>query len=114
MRSRISIVVIALLAFTGIACDALFSKHTKTAVDAGCELLRVFPGTEDEQALCATAADLLDIATMIRSARADASDPISRFTTKSARCRIVPGQTLCATDDELAWAIRELHARKSS
>jgi hypothetical protein len=109
MKARIFISVLALLSFLLLSLQSGCSllAPAKKAADDSCKVLKVFPGTEDEQAMCATASDLLDLATMIREARADASvdDKIMRLSARSGRCQIIPTQTVCATDDELAYAI---------
>ncbi len=82
------------------------TQQIGAATDAACTLLDAFASSPEEEALCATADDLAAIANSIRLARADAGPG-----RKSGICRIVPTQTVCATDGELAAAIK---ARKAS
>jgi hypothetical protein len=74
--------------------------------DVACSLLTAFGGTSDEQTLCADATDLAVIADSIKLARAD-----SGLGMKANKCKLVPLTTVCATDTELATAIK---ARKGS
>jgi hypothetical protein len=78
------------------------AQQAGAVADATCTILDAFAGSSEEQAICATADDLIDLAATIRAYRSDAGP--SRFVAKkSSNCRIV--HTVCATDDELAFAI---------
>jgi hypothetical protein len=77
-------------------------KEQGAVVDATCELLQAFGGTPAEMAICATASDLVSLEAEIRSARSDAG--AGRLGRGSGKCQII--KTVCATDEELAGAIK--------
>ena len=93
-----------------MACNKLPTpEQAGAAVDVACTLLKAFDGTPEEQAICATAADLIELAKTVREKRGDAG--LARFATqKTERCQIV--ETVCATDIELAYAIVAKKAAK--
>jgi hypothetical protein len=112
MKLGLSIVILSL-----VAC-----AHGPTAgqvgaiAEASCILLAAFAGGPEEQALCATADDLIALETDIRGTRVatamDAS-PGHALGRKLESCSIVPGTTICATQTELASAIKNRKAKKS-
>lgn len=83
------------------------AQQAGAVADAACSLLDVFGGTPEEQAICATAADFIELEATVRASRADAG-PEQKIQTALTRmavhCRIVG--TVCATDDEIAAAIK--------
>lgn len=91
------------------ACGMIPSpKQHSAAVDATCAILEAFAGSPEEAAICATASDLFALEGLVRSARADAGP--ARLAQKSGKCQIVA--TVCATDPELAGAIKSLRSVK--
>ncbi len=71
-------------------------------VDSGCTLLEAFAGGPLEQAICATADDLIAMEADARTARADAGP--AKLGRMSGKCQIVG--TICLTDAEVAAAIK--------
>lgn len=84
------------------------SGQIGSVVDVACTMLIAFDGTPEEKAICASADDVLDIVSNIRTIREDAG-PIA--TMKSSRnCKIVGD--LCASDAELAASITLVKSKK--
>lgn len=83
------------------------TKDQKAAVDTTCMLVDAFASTPEEQAICATADDLLALEGLVRAARADAGPTVAR---KSNPCKIIG--SLCASESELAAAIKSRKASK--
>ncbi len=77
-------------------------------VDGTCTMLSAFVGGPLEQALCATAEDIVAIEADARSVRADAGP--GKLGRMSGRCQIVG--TVCLTDAELAVAITHRKASR--
>ncbi len=104
--------ILRILAFTagmyasgclvGLGCAHAPSPAQQGAIaEAGCTLLAAFASSPAEQAICATADELIAMEADARSARADAGP--GKLGRKSGKCQIVG--TACLTDDELAAAI---------
>jgi hypothetical protein len=77
------------------------TQQVGAVTDASCTLLRAFADSPEEEAICATIEDANRLAEEIRKERADAG---STATKKADKCQIVG--TICATDAELARAIK--------
>jgi hypothetical protein len=75
-----------------------------------CVVMRAFADSDLEEAICASADVLLEIAANIRTQRADAGPAKSMKASKSGQCQMIPQQSLCASDEELASAIRYVRA----
>jgi hypothetical protein len=86
-------------------------KQAGAVTDATCEVLRAFEDTPAEEAICATADDILGMMADIRATRADAgpANALGR-NRKAGKCHIVG--TVCASDEELAMAIQARKAAK--
>jgi hypothetical protein len=83
-------------------------KQQGAIVDSTCTVLEAFASSPTEEAICATADHLVALEALVRSARADAGP--APLTGKSGKCQIVA--SVCATDPELATAIRSLRSIK--
>lgn len=113
--------LIRVLAFTsamyvvGCAVGACASfkptpKQGGAIAEASCTLLEAFVGGPEEQAICATADELIAMEADARSARADAGPAKGgALGRKAGTCKIVG--TVCLTDAELAAVIK---ARKAA
>jgi hypothetical protein len=78
------------------------SKQVGAVAEASCTLLQAFAESPEEEAICATADDLIDLAMTVRAERSDAGP--GKLGRKSGQCKIVGD--VCATDVELAIAIK--------
>jgi hypothetical protein len=107
MRKASAFAILLFIAGTGIGatCARPTPAQAGAVVEAGCTLFSAFDASPEEQAICATAEDVVGMMADIRAERADAG-PAPRggkLGRKSNPCRIVG--TVCATDEELALAI---------
>ena len=85
-------------------------KQAGAVTEAGCTLLRAFADSPEEEAMCAAADDILGLMADVRAQRED-SGPVEALkgVRKAGKCQIVG--TVCATDAELAPAIRRVSSR---
>jgi len=77
----------------------------KAVVDGTCTVVSAFAGSAMEQSFCADLDQLVQMGVFVRSLRADAG-PTSMMV---RGCTIIPKTTVCATDAEIALAIKNLH-----
>lgn len=99
--------IVCLICFGCSGSKVPTSDQVNAGVKGVCTLLDAFAGSPKEEALCATAEQLAEISGLIRQSReapADAGEPAR----KGLQCKIVPQTTVCATDEELAAAIRKV------
>lgn len=112
--------LIRVLAFTsamyvvGCAVGACASfkptpKQEGAIAEASCTVVDAFAGGPLEQAICATADELIAMEADVRADRSDGG--AGKLGRLSGKCKIIPSTTVCATDSETAMAIR---ARKAA
>jgi hypothetical protein len=87
-------------------------KQAGAVADAACTVVDAFAASPEEQAICATADDILGLMADVRAQRADAGpeQKAGRLGRASGKCKIVG--TVCATDEELAPAIARRKASR--
>lgn len=109
--SILSVAIAALVALT--SCVPL-----QTAADKACGELVAYNDTPLEEAICATVDDMIAIGNLVLGSRAakHAAAPDAGAAAKADRapgtyCAWIPHTNICATDEELAAAIK---ARKVS
>ncbi len=122
MTRIVTAAVLCFATLTGVLKGTTGCAHAPTpgqvgaVADATCTLLAAFAGGPEEQAICATADDLIALETDIRGTRAvalvDAGSTGHAMGRKLEPCSIVPGTTLCATQTELAAAIKSRKAKR--
>ncbi len=97
------------IVITAFACaKPPTAKQAGAIAEASCTLLQAFAESPIEEAICASADELIDLAMSVRAARTDAG-PMG-LTKKAGKCQIV--HDVCATDEELALVIRAKRAKR--
>ncbi len=101
----------SIVAFAVVSCAAFTPARQGAVVEGSCTMLAAFVGGPLEQAICATAEDLVAMEADARAVRADAGPPVGgRLGRKlGASCQIVG--TVCLSEAELGAAIA---SRKAS
>jgi len=82
------------------------AKQAGAVAEASCTLLQAFAQSPEEEALCATADELIGLAQDVRAKRAAAwaDGGVVGLTRKAGKCQIV--HDVCATDEELSAVIK--------
>ncbi len=98
------------IVITAFACaKPPTAKQAGAVAEASCTLLQAFAESPVEEAICASADELIDLAMSVRAQRADAG-PVMGLTKKAGKCQIV--HDVCATDEELALVIKAKRAKR--
>ncbi len=88
-------------------CRPPTTGEQAAVIDVACTVLTAFAGSAEEEALCASAKDIVAIEADVRASRAESGPTVIR---KTNPCQIVG--TVCMNDAELARAIKTVRASK--
>lgn len=117
LRASLEFTILTLFAAAAVILAGGACMPLQTAADKACEELVAYNDTPLEEAVCATVDDMIAIGNLVLGARAAkrASAPDGGAAKSDhapgTYCAWIPHTNICATDDELAAAIK---ARKVS
>lgn len=108
---RETVAVIMVLVGMAIAvdklCDCVTPQQSAAAAKTACTLVEAYRDTPQVESICATAPEIAELATAaVEAMQAERADGGR----KAVECKRIPDTGTCATDAELAAAIRSVKA----